>query len=165
MATDTFGKTGIGAVGQSNWYGNMGCLCRASPASSGTVTSISVYIINATTNGRVALYSDKTGPLPDALLGESGSESCANGAWHTFTGLNIAVTAGQYYWLAWQQDANIPLVSYDTVTGGTKYVGFAYAAFPDPAGASSNLDREHSIYATYTVNASATVTLNKHWLW
>lgn len=147
----TFGISTIENDGQTNWFGNVGLLCRATPATNGTVTSISAYLSGNTPNIRLAIYTGPATGVGATLLGESGSIATSEPAWNTATGFSVPVVAGTYYWLALQQSTNITAPSYSVNTQQYYWFGQAYGAFttPVPAGLSSDSTRRHSIYATY----------------
>jgi len=64
------------------------------------VTSISLYInsYTATCNVKVGIYAnDGSGGAAGTLKGQTGSYTVAATGWHTWSGLNIALSAGTYY--------------------------------------------------------------------
>src|SRR6266403_4729162 len=73
-------------------------------AQNGTVTAMSVFVaspISASPNNQfqVAIYADNSG-TPGALIAQSVSQTLVADSWNT-SPISAAVTAGAYYWLAY----------------------------------------------------------------
>lgn len=131
----------------------------ATPASSGTLTSISIHISDNGAPGgtfSTALYSDSAS-TPSARLGVSGS--VATPASYAFTPctVSIAITSGVQYWFAWKSDTLSHSRHVDS--GGNQYHRTdGPIAFPNPAAASADGTDLISIYGTYTAAGGGTPT-------
>ncbi|MCL6096364.1 MAG: site-specific integrase [Patescibacteria group bacterium] len=138
---------------------NLAILNKATPSSSGTVSSISVYISAvdpALPHMRAAIYSDSSG-TPNTLLAQSANQTLTANSWNTFP-LSANVTAGTQYWIGWEAESNNTHEFYDSV-GGTnnnyyKNLG-SYQAFPSTfttPTAQNNI--QYGVYMTYTPNST-----------
>lgn len=129
------------------------------PASNGTLTSISVYgdILSGAPTLAVALYSDVAG-APSARLGQEvttlGSFAAGFGIVTTTLSTPISISAGVQYWFGLlipgapgTGDANI---HFDTASG-TELFFQVGSSFPDPmSGATSDNTERWSVFGTYT---------------
>jgi len=151
----TFGKT---EVGGENWTGaeDRVYLCKFTLGEDGDVTKISLYgqLTSASSvNLQCAIYNDSAGE-PNARQGVSAEVSVNNTLqWWEFTcDPAISLTAG-VYWFGWNQKTDPPVFRYyfDTVSGAARYKTYEYDdGFPATVSGMTNLDKELSIYATYT---------------
>jgi hypothetical protein len=155
----TFGYTSIGAsnfaISQALWM-HIG-----TPASSGTVDSVSMHCDAASGNikGVIALASTKV------IVANGVTPSTANSAstgWKTCTYVSSpSVTASTDYYAGWIADANIALY-YDTggTTGQDLYDDTNDFTTPTDPATGGIVNNEHpSVYATYTA-AGGKVTKN-----
>lgn len=98
LGTDTNTGTANGSRGGYIYYG------RVKADKSGSCVEIHVYAgVDSTV--RMAIYSDKAGPLPDLLLGESASTPVINSQWNVVPLLApVAIVKDSYYWIGAQCD-------------------------------------------------------------
>lgn len=152
----TFGNTAAPTA-----YGNLGdsgvIALRFQLTEDGTVTQISAYLehAGAGANCKLAIYSDKAGPFPDALQVGSNDLFVTAAGLYNFA-VNKSLAAG-YYWLAaFLGDADSFI---GTIVGAPTpyYKVLAYGAWPDtyPADAAAADPQVLCIYATYTPAAAA----------
>lgn len=145
-----FGKTGIGGTdaGYATWL----WACKYQATGSGTVTQISLYISGAdgAGQGRVGIYADSAGS-PGALLEESAPAVLTDG-WNHFAGFTQAIVNGVNYWLAWITSRSAQHVYWDDgAVNQAKYQDlFGWSALENPWTGGTFIDREFSIYGTYT---------------
>lgn len=157
----TFGNTNIGAntdTMPANYIEGFGPFV---PASSGTVTSMSMYLTSGGQNMKFILYGDSAG-YPGTLLGKTASFANASG-WNTQNLITpVAITGGATYWLSHMQDALINSKS-DVLTGGKYKSGQTFGTEPDPFPSSASSENNiKSIYATYTATPTNTeMNLNR----
>jgi len=157
----TFGDTNI----QSNTSADFGTHAprgqQVSPASSGILTDIYLYIVNgaAGLHAKVGIYSDLSN-APHSLLATSASDEITSNGWHDFKGFNLPITAGTKYWLAWMADNTTLHFAYDL--GGAlncNNEGSTYPTFPDPYGDDTQgggpWNANVSIYGVYTPSVPA----------
>ena len=84
-------------------------------------------------NVKVAIYADNAG-APGALLNAVNTSTAVVAGWNNITIASTSVTAGNYYWLAYNPSAAI---GYYQSTGGTlryKTATYSTFTFPNPAG-------------------------------
>ena len=98
-SSGVFGNTVVGgSVG--TWAPNDKGGCRFTLSEDGVVTSISFYInsYTATCNVKIGIYAnDGSGGAAGTLKGQTGSYTVTATGWHTWSGLNITLPAGTYY--------------------------------------------------------------------
>lgn len=154
-----FGKTDIGASLDISIQHTI-MANRATAGSAGTLTSITAYLAESSTNNgrsvKAALYDDS-----DNLVAESDAITSVttNPTWHTFSFSSPpAITATTYKLAIWAAGgAGNLVVAYDASGGDAREQVLTYGAWPDPATFSSNT-RDLSIYATYTAGGENEVT-------
>lgn len=156
----TFGKTDVGSS-SGNIFGYEWAGAYDSPASDGTVTSISIYTTSTGLTVRGCIYSDEAGPYPDAVLEEGGPTNTVQNDWTEITGFNTSVLSANSYWLGLQQSAGGSYIKYDSgVDPDSAYKSHTYGAFtnpfPGPNGETRG-DFYYSIYATYTAVAGLSI--------
>jgi hypothetical protein len=97
--TTHVGEEGIGPQVDSNRSG-MAEAFQSTAATTGKVSSISVYLDSSSTGDRfaVGLYADADGH-PGALLTQGAADAKAD-AWNAVAVPDVAVTVGQRYWIA-----------------------------------------------------------------
>jgi hypothetical protein len=147
----TFGTATVGGS-STTLYTGIPRATQYTPASSGTVTDIMLYLTSSGAGGhaQAAIYADN-GNAPGALLAKSSSDTITSNGWHDFSGFNVAITAGTPYWLACETDSGNLLWYYNN--GGANYYqgsgGSAYGTFPNPFVRGSSGNYITSIYAIY----------------
>jgi hypothetical protein len=157
----TFGNLSTGTTPTDNPSTNtIWVKALTTPASNGTLTSISVYgnILSGTPTLGVALYSDNAG-VPNARLAQEVTTmgSFAAGFGVVTTNLSVAVVSGVQYWfglLALGGDGNIHWDS----SGGATELFFQPLGQVFPAtmsGASSDATERWSVFGTYTPSGAA----------
>lgn len=161
----TFGKTDVGANTANYVTGNYKQGSRYQLTEDGDVTKITLrckYKQTGACNVKCAIYSD-SGGAPDALQGESQVVSVDDTwAWRDFTFASpISLSAG-YYWLCLLGVDDV-YIAWDTgYTNQAAWNADAYAdGFSDPFGTPGYVDREISIYATYTVGVAHSKTVTE----
>lgn len=158
----TFGNTGTG-TGEDGGWSTLCVVCRYQASETGTVTDISFYLKTAVSgNLKLGIYADSSGN-PGALLYGGGSFAVSGIGWKNQTGLSVAVTAGNYYWIAFRPDSDSMDTGYDTgVANQMRYKSVAFASvWPDPYGSDEgNSTEADCVYATYTVTGPYTLTVN-----
>jgi hypothetical protein len=147
----TFGTTSVGGL-STTLYTGIPRATQYTPASSGTVTNIKLYLTVVGSGGyaQVAIYSD-SGNAPGTLLAKSSSDYISSGGWHDFSGFNVAVTGGTPYWLACEA-SNGNLYWYYSNGGALYYqsAGYGYGTFPSSYARGGSGYFTTSIYAVYT---------------
>lgn len=133
----------------------------------GKGTKLSLYIDSDTTSTKLklAIYSTKTGPLPDALLAvtEELDPSAYGTGWHDF---NFVVQPdlidGAYYWLAFW--SNSELIYGRSTTGGVHaYLSLSYSGnFPNPFGGIETDTNLFGINCTVAVAGGPSIPVAKH---
>lgn len=129
------------------------------PASNGTLTSISVYgnILAGAPQLGVALYSDSAG-VPNARLAQEVTTrgSFAAGFGVVTTNLSVAVSSGVQYWFGILMFPNAPSddanIHFDSSGGATElYFQVTGLAFPATmSGATAESTERWSVFGTYT---------------
>lgn len=136
----------IGGRNAGNSLGPFGVVANeafevGSSVESRTFTSIEINYTSGTSgNVRLGIYAD-SGSGPGALILDAGAVAIANG-WIAIRGLNLSLTPGTRYWLAFIQDSSMG-VSYtdgspaSNATTAHCFVAQAYGALPGtfPSGA------------------------------
>jgi hypothetical protein len=160
----TFGNTGITST--DSWNDNYCRVTKSSdtPASSGTLTSMSAYCYvqaGTTATYNPALYN-QSGTNPDARLAylDSGGTALSDSIGWITTNLDYAsITSGTQYWLgilAPRVGTGYVYLAYVTVSGTGKYS--QNTTWQNPFVIVANLDFQYAIYATYTPSGGATST-------
>lgn len=132
------------------------------PVGAVKVTEIGWYCQNETeeANFEVGIYEHNVGDdNPEVLVGKAGTNAKGTGlGWKKATGLNIAITAEQIYWLAVQLDNTATATALDGANDAGEKIDVkqAQATLTDPwAVSSATYGQRISIYAVYEVEASA----------
>jgi hypothetical protein len=167
-----FGYNTIGTAGNDNPADNwIWCKATSTPASNGTLTSISVHGAwdPANNGGNVnfctALYTDSAG-VPSALV--VANETPVSATSTTFSWISQsfsqAITAGTQYWFGIRVSNYAAgnhrdlFVKFDTNGGATEgyfKVNAALAAFPATVTSPTSFTNERwSVYGTYTPSAT-----------
>lgn len=157
----TFGYTTIGGTGGSANQPNAGY---ATPASSGTLTSITVYTPDAATGWNIAaaLYSDNAGDIDAKLVEDSGNTAKSGGAdWYTVNMNSYSLVGSTQYWVTHWWDAT-HTYRYDTGAANQNKTesGETFETWPDPFVDAFSLARNPSLYGTYS--ASGGIPLFQH---
>lgn len=143
-----------GSVGNTNdgtvpdpigtWINTDRFLC----ASNLTATSLNAKIAAVTGRYKCAIYTDSNG-VPARLLGATIEVTNPVTGWHNFPlPSSIALTNGQFYWLAvWSDSVNAQI--YSSGTGGTiRWAEAAFGAWPDPINTGGVGNLRYCIYAS-----------------
>lgn len=125
---------------------------QATPATSGTITKMTIYQSRATSDSlAAAIYDDDgtTHPGPvDAV--DSGNTTYQVAGWYDVN-VSYAVTAGVLYWISHQSTSGVHY--YDAAPANTAHtINTAFDSWPNLSGAGSFEARMYSQYATYTSN-------------
>jgi hypothetical protein len=153
----TFGKTSVGGSWNNSNTKVYTTGPSYSPASNGTITSISFYCRRHTGTGvmnlKLACYKDVGGVLANAILVTSGVGSVTAAAgWKTVNVSNVAIFAANSYYFAEIADTSID-IDYAAQNSQTNQ-SIAYASWgpSDPHGAADSTDTNYDFaaYATYT---------------
>jgi hypothetical protein len=124
-------------------------LTRFQAVESGDVDTIKVYAGTASTDLKVAIYSDSGGE-PNALLGDGNLAVSVVNSWNDVPMVSVpfvTVINGTYYWLGIRVGA-INGAKYDNTSGTMRYKALAHAsAWPDPAGSGYTSDSFYSSLA------------------
>ena len=162
----TFGYTSIGGTSVS--HGNsiaIGGGDSFSPASNGTVDSISIYASAVSKNFKGGIYT--TGGSLSAYH-NTNSAAVSTAAWYTITMNNGSVSSTTSYYILTKADA-ISTWYYDSGSNALRYFSTTYTTnWPASVTFTTNATRNYSIYATYTADAppaSATTTEDIIWFY
>ena len=165
LVDPTFGNGGTPASSADYNYNDPTYWLRASPASNGTISSISVYGKYHTSSGAQvcpAIYSDNTDNTPLTKLAsiDSGGTAFGASAGYVTTNISLSVLAGTYYWLCEKSGINDKYYDFyfDTGTGATFYwgTGGQQATWPTTSDFTTpSEDDLPGIYATYTASGNA----------
>lgn len=162
----TFGFTSSGGTGDSVPAGYLLAYGIYAPASSGNVTSISIYVDTSTTTSTpitLGIYPDSAS-VPDAqspVCATAAGSTPAAPAWYQISVSGLpAVTSGTNYWLASHHDTNTLYVKYDSTSKKMRFknaVAYSAGSVPDPCPTLSvgSATNQYSIYATYSLPFSA----------
>jgi hypothetical protein len=145
----TLGYNSVGSYTETASAGRIGG-SKAVASANLTVTSISMYLANATGNGRLALFANNGG-LPGMKLAETSQMSLANG-WNTGAISSVDLTSGTTYWLVFMLSST-PTIYGELSASGAGIVTdstFAFGAFPSSFPASNTTIAKWSIYASGT---------------
>jgi len=164
----TFGHTTDNNDFDSTNWSNYKAACRFQlTESNATVSKLTVQCKNGAVSGTAIkgiIYTDKAGPLPDALQATTDELAVASGAaeaWRDLTFATPPVLAAGWYWLGVICNGNCGSFTLCNVnTGGTgDYASDTYSdGAANPWGAENNSwDDEMLIYATYTTAPTAPV--------
>lgn len=146
----TFGYTSVGATSSESSNNIVGA--SGSPASSGTVTKMSVYYKTVfATKYNTAIYTS----TPTLLASGTEETSETVNAWNDLV-LSASVTGGaSYYVVAWANTGGAAVAG-DTGSSGQVFQSATYSAsWPTLTGTSSTVIK--SVYATYTASGGGEV--------
>jgi hypothetical protein len=131
---------------------------RLTAATNMTITEMGIYMITATEDSTIELgiySSDGDNSTPDTLLGSGSMAKGTTAGWKVISGLDIELTSGTVYWLAWQQDDTA--TQSNTRTNNTSsrraYIGSA-TTLPSPWGTSTS-EADNVFYAVYALYTEA----------
>lgn len=155
----TLGYTSHAATGSAFNTGPLGL--KVTPTEDGTITKITVWIKTYAGGGcnfRVAVYADSSG-TPGAKLSESASATAISASDTEYDcSISQAITNGTPVWLAMMADTGNAEVAFDagpTHQASLQYNPSAYPTWPGTWAEDYALDRNYTIYATYTPGGSA----------
>jgi hypothetical protein len=108
---------------------------------------------------KAAIYADSSS-RPGKLLVSSAEVSNAGNGWQSFPlPSSLALTNGQYYWLAiWSDDAGAR-VYYSGNNGNLRWGRYDYGAWPDPVSTSGGGTLNYCLYATGTGTTLTSITV------
>ena len=118
-------------------------------AASNVVVSTMRAKVGAISGGyKCAIYADNGGS-PSALLGGTAEVRNPGNGWNSFPfATSLALTNGQYYWLAiWSDNASAE-VYYSDTSGTQQWGQYNYGAWPDPITTSGGGNLNYCIFAT-----------------
>jgi hypothetical protein len=154
-----FGHHETDFTGYGEEYNNgMYCYGPFTPASNGTLTSLSYYRFYGgdLANSTMALYEDSSGS-PGARVACSAEQADTSGAgWKTYNA-TCAISSSKSYWIAVQKSGGSSYPYEKTGTGSRKYSTATYAAgnLVDPFGThTTSTSKYGAFYATYTETPS-----------
>jgi O-glycosyl hydrolase len=118
-------------------------------AASNIVVSTMRAKVGAISGGyKCAIYADKGGS-PSALLGGTAEVRNPGNGWNSFPfASSLALTNGQYYWLAIWSDNASAKVYYSDTSGTQRWGQYNYGAWPDPITTSGGGNFNCCIFAT-----------------
>ncbi len=128
-----------------------------SPIGAGKITEIGWWCDNSTeaANFDVGIYTHNVGDNnPEAVVGSISADNAkgTTAGWKKVTGLNIAITAGNIYWIAVQLDNTFTATTVDTTNSAGDKQDFknAQTELPSPWGASDGTaERIMAFYAVW----------------
>lgn len=165
----TFGYTSVGGTTGEYNPDTAIALGPYSPASNGTVDSISFYLrqLNLHTPVTLGVYNQTGGIRPGSLLVDTaGGEHNINGWCTQNTDSNPAVSSGTNYYVGLDVDNGNYYYNYDSIAGSHYfYESSTYSAgvLPNPfpgTGSNDVTGWRLSCYITYTESGAAPVTVN-----
>ena len=131
------------------------------PATSAKVVEIGWYSNGTGTDvdTDIGLYDHKYGDdNPENRLSTTTTTTGADAGWKKVTGLDISITAGVTYWLAFQCDADSKVTD-NISTGGTRIaIKTSQTSLPDPWGTSA-AELDNHLIALYAVWETAPIPL------
>ena len=124
-----------------------------------TLTTISVYVASGACSVKAALYSNKAGPAPDALLASGGpTAKDAAATWVDVPVNYVGLTNNAYYWLCSKESTDPTTLRASNTISNYQYLDEDYAvAFSNPFGAGNSDAFEMCIHADYTEPSGVTV--------
>lgn len=143
---DNMGNTSTaGMTTASNGVGQIE-LARFTAATTGTLTSITLFVPSPSGNGNVGIYADSSGSL-GSLIAQGSQQALSAQVTFTISG-SVPITSGTSYWLAFETQSS----SYYYVNGGSTVRGWAAGTcctLPNSVSAGTT-SGSYAIYATYT---------------
>ncbi len=121
-----------------------------------TAMSVNAKIAAVTGRYKCAIYTD-SGGSPARLLGSTIEVTNPITGWHNFPlPASVALTNGQFYWLAvWSDSVNAQV--YSSGTGGTiRWADATFGPWPDPINTGGTGNLRYCIYASGYVTPSVT---------
>jgi hypothetical protein len=163
--TSILGYNSIGTKSAGDGNDNSKYGCRFQASATGTVTDEYVYsTTDDATNyvGEIGIYADNAG-APGALLGAGSLTITGNTpGWYGCTGLSVSVTAGSYYWLAFDWGSGWSQSYYYSIAGSAnQFANMVVDAPPlnNPYGAVGSYSAlKMSIYADVTNSGGGDTT-------
>lgn len=156
----TFGYTTNGASTDGNGFDLQYFYAGTTPASSGTVTSITGYVGtpgSSASDFDVAIYSNVVG-VATLKLADGGTGTnigAATALAQVSSTISYAITSGTQYWLGIRGSSGTLTWGFDA-KGYNANKGFQYegpgVAFPVTAANNGQFDEDMTIYATYTAS-------------
>ena len=121
--------------------------CRFQATANATVTQMRAKVGAITGRYQLAIYSDNGGTA-NALLAATVTLTNVTSGWQNFPLTNsLALTSGNYYWLAiWSDDVNAS-ISADT-GGQEKFAAYPFGNWPNPINLTGSGGFTYCIYAT-----------------
>jgi len=125
----------------------------------GTPTSMSVYS-HAAGNMRATIFTDSSGP--SSKVCETADTAVSATAWTSPTISGCGSLNAASYWLGLQWNPGTAYAAGPSYTAGSANTGYrlymAYGAFPSSGAGGTLTAEEYSIYVTYTVGATASLS-------
>ncbi|MCW5554740.1 MAG: DUF4082 domain-containing protein [Verrucomicrobiae bacterium] len=150
----TVGNTNDGTIPDpiGTWINTDRFLC----ASNLTATSVNAKIAAVTGRYKCAIYSDSNG-VPARLLGSTIEVTNPVTGWHNFPlPASVALTNGQFYWLAvWSDSANAQTFTSGT-SGTIRWADATFGPWPDPINTGGTGNLRYCIYASGYVTPNLT---------
>jgi hypothetical protein len=146
------GVFGQQTIGTDDYGGdqNMMRAQRFQANGTGTVTSITIYVVSGSGHLNVAAYADVSG-APGSLLGSGTAQAVSGPAAITFPGFSFSITNGAYYWLVFNCDSYT--LCFAIASGTTNQfaeVAQTFGSWPSTFGTPTYEAQVYTIYATYT---------------
>jgi len=156
----TAGLTTIGAtITGTGIQGELLATKATMGSNNGAANSITVYLGggSAAKHIQVALYEDD-GDVPDRpanLLSTSASTAITPNAFNTIAIPQVALSANNTYWLAFNTDDTTVTRAFNGASKGTCFYGKSFGVMPDPfaPGPCFFADEQYTIYVNYTVTS------------
>jgi hypothetical protein len=167
LVDPTFGYTSTGASDDNPYSGHMFAKAFSTPASNGTITSITIIGRNKTGTAAQfcpALYSDTaSAPITRLAAVNSGGTTFTGSDASVTTSISVSVTSGTQYWLGIKgatgadPNSNDFFWKFDTATGELHYGNFnnPIIDWPTPAVEGTTANERISVYATYTATGNS----------
>ncbi|MBE0540496.1 MAG: Ig-like domain-containing protein [Verrucomicrobia bacterium] len=132
---------------------------RYQAASNLTVSTIRAKVAAISGRYRCALYAGSSS-VPSRLLGVTGEVSNPGTGWQEFPlGASLALTNGQYYWLAIWSDSASARVYYSGTGGTLRWGRYDYGTWPDPLSTSGGGNLNYCIYAIGTMATLSSIAI------
>jgi len=150
MASSSFGITDITGYAQESLDQNTVFLSLFLCSTTIVLQSISIFTGNSSGNARLAIYSDSSGSPGGLLVESSGSVAVPGNTIVTDSSLsgNPTLTAGNYYWLAWQVDNSVINLYSIADSNSHCYINQSFGAFPATIVSPTTYNFMYAIFAT-----------------
>jgi hypothetical protein len=155
--TQTFGNTSVGSI--TNCFQTDRDASRFQLTETGTVQSITAYLLTNGFNVKAAIYTDNNG-APSTLVVQSSAQYVSSTGWNTFTLTPISLSAG-YYWLSVVSSSmsSAGLMSSSSSNNHAWKTDTYYSDYPSSFGSPSGYEKTQTcIYATYTVTTQTSTS-------